>query len=374
MPWYEETVMSQRREFIGLAGVSMKVSVACRGFGISRKTGYKWLDRYDAGGEEGLKDRSRRPLVSPNKTPEEIEQLVLEARLAHPAWGGRKLKRWLEDRGIERLPAPSTITEILRRQGRIDPEESRKREPLRRFESPEPNDMWQMDFKGWFDIGTQACHPLTVLDDHSRFSVVLRACEGMGRSLVKRHLETAFQAYGLPKAMLVDNGAPWSSGTMGEWTKLSVWLLRLGVAVIHSRVRHPQTLGKDERFHRTLSQEGLTGRQYVTFSEAQFCFDSWRDVYNFERPHESLGMKPPASRYAISSRPFPAKLPPIEYERDAQVRKVNENGIIAFKGQFLRVGKAFCGFPVALRPGQRDGEMQIVFCSHAVKKIDLRSL
>ena len=111
MPWYEETVMSQRREFIGLAGVSMKVSVACRGFGISRKTGYKWLDRFEAGGEEGLKDRSRRPRVSPNKTPGEIEQLVLEARLVHPAWGGRKLKRWLEDRGIKRLPAPSTITE-----------------------------------------------------------------------------------------------------------------------------------------------------------------------------------------------------------------------------------------------------------------------
>ena len=199
--------------------------------------------------------------------------------------------------------------------------------------------MWQMDFKGWFDIGTQACHRLTVLDDHSRFSVVLRACEGMGRSLDKRHLETAFQAYGLPKAMWVDNGAPWSSGTMGEWTKLSVWLLRLGVAVIHSRVRHPQTLGKDERFHRTLSQEGLTGRQYVTFSEAQSCFDSWRDVYNFERPHESLGMKPPASRYAISSRLFPAKLPPIEYERDAQVRKVKENSITALMASFP-VGKA----------------------------------
>jgi transposase InsO family protein len=374
MPWYEETVMSQRREFIGLAGVSMKVSVACRGFGISRKTGYKWLDRFEAGGEEGLKDRSRRPLVSPNKTSEEIEQLIVKARLAHPAWGGRKLKRWLEGKGEAGLPAPSTITEILRRHDRIDPEESRKREPLRRFESPEPNGMWQMDFKGKFEIGTQACHPLTVLDDHSRFSLALRACEGMGRSLVKGHLEAAFQAYGLPKVMLVDHGAPWSSGTMGEWTKLSVWMLRLGIDVIHSRVRHPQTLGKDERFHRTLSQECLKGYCYRTFPEAQSRFDSWRDVYNFERPHEALGMNPPASRYAISSRPFPAKLPPIEYGQDAQVRKVNENGIISFNGKFLRVGKAFCGYPVALRPGQRDGEMQIVFCSHVVKKIDLRSL
>jgi transposase InsO family protein len=374
MPWYKETVMSQRREFVGLAGSSMKLSDACRGFGISRKTGYKWLDRFEAGGEEGLKDLSRRPLSSPNRTSEEVEQVILEARQAHPAWGGRKLKRWLEDRGAERLPAPSTITEILRRQGRIDPEESRKREALRRFECPGPNDMWQMDFKGRFDIGAQACHPLTVLDDHSRFSVVLRACEGMGRSLVKRHLETAFQAYGLPKVMLVDNGAPWSSGTMGEWTKLSVWLLRLGIDVIHSRVRHPQTLGKDERFHRTLSQECLVGHRYMTFSEAQFCFDSWRDVYNFERPHESLGMNPPASRYRTSPRPYLPKLPPIEYAQEEQVRKVSDNGQIRFNGKCLRVGKAFNGYPVALRPSPNDGVVQIVFCSHVIKKIDLRSL
>lgn len=374
MPWYKETVMSQRREFVGLIGSSAKVSDACRRFGISRRTGYKWLDRFEAEGEEGLKDRSRRPFVSPNKTPDEVEQLILRAREGHPAWGGRKLKRWLEDRSVEGLPAPSTITEILRRHGRIDPEESRKHEPFQRFEAPQPNDLWQMDFKGPFEIRTQACHPLTVLDDHSRFALVLEACEEQTRSVVKGHLETAFEAYGLPRVMLVDNGPPWSAATRGEWTKLSVWLLRLGVNVIHSGVRHPQTLGKEERFHKTLFLECLIDRQYSTFSQVQFCFDSWRDVYNFERPHESLGMTPPASRYTVSPRPYPSKLPPIEYEPQDQIRKVSDTGRIDFDGRVWRIGKAFCGYPVGVRPDPVDGQFKVVFCGRVIKEIDLRTL
>lgn len=374
MPWYKETVMSQRREFIGLIESSVKVSDACRRFGISRRTGYKWLGRFEAEGEEALEDRSRRPLWSPNKTPAEVEQMILGARKAHPAWGGRKLKRWLQNRGVEGLPSPSTITEILRRHGRIDPAESRKREPYHRFEAPQPNDLWQMDFKGPFEVETQACHPLTVLDDHSRFAIALRACEGQTRPLVKRHLETAFEAYGLPKAMLVDNGPPWSATTMGEWTKLSVWLLRLGVDVFHSRIRHPQTLGKDERFHKTLLQECLTGRPFSTFDQVQAHFDLWRDVYNFERPHESLGMNPPASRYTASSRPYPSKLPPVEYAPQDQVRKVSDTGRIVLDGRRWRVGKAFCGYPVGVRPGPEDGQFKVIFCSRVIKEIDLRTL
>jgi len=374
MPWYKETVMSQRREFIGLIEGSIKVSDACRRFGISRRTGYKWLDRFEAQGEGGLEDRSRRPLGSPNKTSDELEQVILRARKAHPAWGGRKLKRWLQNRGVEELPSPSTITEILRRHGRIDPAESRKREPYHRFEYPHPNDLWQMDFKGPFEVETQACHPLTVLDDHSRFAIALQACEGQTRPLVKRHLETAFEAYGLPKAMLVDNGPPWSATTQGEWTKLSVWLLRLGVEVFHSRIRHPQTLGKDERFHKTLLLECLTGRPFSTFDQVQPCFDRWRDVYNFERPHESLAMNPPASRYKASSRPYPLKLPPIEYTAQDRVRIVNDTGRIALDGRDWKVGKAFSGYPVGVRPGSEDGRLQVIFCGRVIKEIDLRTL
>ena len=163
MPWFKETVMSQKLEFVRMAKISERFSDLCCRFGISRKTGYKWLDRYRAGGSAELEERSRRPLSSPHKTCVAIEQTILEAREEHPAWGGRKLKRWPEDRGARGLPAPSTITEILRRYGRIDPEESRKREPLRRFESSEPNDLWQMDFKGPFRVELRPCHPWTTI-------------------------------------------------------------------------------------------------------------------------------------------------------------------------------------------------------------------
>jgi transposase InsO family protein len=366
--------MSQRNEFINLAKIAGKMSEVCRRFGISRKTGYKWLNRYREAGAEGLCDRSRRPHHCPGKTTEEIEQLILRVRQTHPAWGGRKLKRWLESEGISGLPVASTITEILRRHGQIDPEESRKREPYRRFEYPQPNALWQMDFKGPLLVDVTPCYPLTVLDDHSRFSLALKACPDKRKRTVEGHLREAFEIYGLPWRILVDNGSPWSPNTMGQWTTLSVWLLRLGVTVIHSRVRHPETLGKDERFHRTLEAECLAGHQFSTFDQVQRCFDSWRDIYNFERPHESLGMEPPTSRYRVSSRPYPSALAPIEYEPQDKIRQVSPSGKVSFRGRLWRVGKAFKDHPVGIRPGEQDGHFDIYFCHQKIKEIDLHSL
>jgi len=374
MPWHQESVMSQKLGFIRVVEVWPVMTEVCRRFGISRKTGYKWLRRYQGTGVQGLEEGSRRPHRSPRKTPDEIEELILSARAAHPAWGGRKLKRWLEDQGTEVLPVPSTITEILRRHGLISPEESRKRGPFCRFEYGQPNDLWQMDFKGHFRVAGRPCHPLTVLDDHSRFSIVLKACEDQRRLTVKQHLTEAFEVYGLPAMILVDNGGPWAPSSGGGWTKLSVWLLRVGVDVIRSGVRHPQTLGKDERFHKTLRLECVEGHTFSTFQQVQNRFDKWRDIYNYERPHESAGMRPPASRYIISSRPFPPTLAPIEYGPDDRVRKVSEEGEIKFSGRFFRVGKAFCGYPVGVRPGDEDGRFQVYFCQRMIKEIDLRSL
>lgn len=374
MPWYQESVMSQRFNFIRLVEISQVMSEVCRQFQISRKTGYKWLHRFQEAGVQGLQDRSCRPHRSPRRTSDEIEQLILLARQEHPAWGGRKLKRWLETRGAEGLPVASTITEILRRHGRILPEESQKRGPVQRFEYAQPNDLWQMDFKGPFRVAGQPCHPLTVLDDHSRFSILLKACEDQKRLTVKHSLTEAFETYGLPAAVLVDNGGPWATTHGRGWTRLLVWLLRMKIDVIRSRVRHPQTLGKDERFHKTLSAECVEGHSFSTFKQVQNRFDQWRDVYNYERPHESVGMEPPASRYRISSRPFPSPLPPIEYEPDDKVRKVNEKGKIKFSGRFWRVGKAFCGYPVGVRPSEEDGRFQIYFCGQMIREINLRSL
>jgi len=266
------------------------------------------------------------------------------------------------------------MTEILRRHGRIDPEESRKREPYRRFEYPQPNDLWQMDFKGPLLVETNPCHPLTVLDDHSRFALVLKACEDKKRPTVERHLREAFEIYGLPWRILVDNGSPWSPNTMGEWTALSVWLLRLDVDVIHSSVCHPETLGKDERFHKTLGMECLKTHHFSTFDQVQRRFDGWRDIYNFERPHESVGMEPPASRYRISSRLYPSVLPSIEYEPQDKIRKVSPQGKISFAGILWRIGKAFRDYPVGIRPGEQDGQFDIYFCHQKIKEIDLCNL
>lgn len=374
MPWYKETIMSQKREFVRWAAISASFAEACRRYGISRKTGYKWLQRFRNAGTEGLEERSRCPLHSPCRTSEDIEKMILTAREEHPAWGGRKLKRWLEDRNEVMLPVPSTITEILRRNGRLDPEESQKREPLRRFEAAQPNDMWQMDFKGPFQVEQLPCHPLTILDDHSRFSVSLKACEDHKRATVKHHLKEAFEAYGLPLTMLVDNGGPWSPATRGEWTKLSVWLLRLGVNVVRSRVQHPQTLGKDERFNRTLLVECISGHNFSTFGQVQSHFDRWREIYNYERPHEALGLNPPVTRYRISPRPYPARLPTIDFDAGDKVRKVSEIGAISFAGRMWKIGKAFCGYHVGVRPATEEGLFHVYFCHRKIREIDFRCL
>lgn len=255
MPWRECSKMEARREFVSLAEVEgANVSLLCKRFGISRKTGYKWLRRSQTEAGESLADRSRRPRHTPGRTLEKMEVAVLGVRDEHPAWGGRKIRRRLQDCGERGVPAASTIGEILRRQGRLDESEAAQHRPFQRFEHAQPNDLWQMDFKGYFGLGDGTnCHPLTVLDDHSRYALGLRACDNERRETVESELREVFRCYGLPLLMLMDNGPPWGSGDWSNrYTGLVVWLLRLGVRVTHGRPYHPQTQGKDERFHRTL--------------------------------------------------------------------------------------------------------------------------
>jgi transposase InsO family protein len=367
--------MSLREEFVKQAmqeGANM--SELCRAYHISRSTGYKWVARYRAEGQAGLRDRSRRPQTSPQQTPPEVEQKVLKAREAHPAWGGRKLKRYLENRGHDNIPAPSTITEILRRHDRLDPAESARRVPYRRFEKAEPNEMWQMDFKGHFALeSNQRCHPLTVLDDHSRYLVGLQACTDESHPTVKSCLTDIFRTYGLPRWLLVDNGPPWSDPVQRTpWTMLSVWLLRLGIAVTRSRPRHPQTLGKDERLHRTLMDELLTFHLFADFSACQQAFDDFRHLYNTERPHEALDLDAPATHYQFSPRPFPEPLPPLVFPDGAAIRRVNQNGILSYVNQPCRVGKAFRGLAVGLLPdNQAEGVVHVFFNDILVRSLDL---
>ena len=373
MPWEEVSVMSQRSEFVELSQrEGAQVRELCRRFGVSPTTGYKWLERRRVGGEAALADLSRRPHSSPRRTGPEIEEMVLKVRDAHPAWGGRKLRAWLSARGHELLPSPSTITAILRRHGRIDPSEGAKHRAWQRFEHPEPNQLWQMDFKGHFPVTQGRCHPLTVLDDHSRFSLGLEACGDEKAETVGERLTNIFRRYGLPQRMVMDNGSPWGHDLEHRHTRLTVWLLRLGIGVSHGRPYHPQTQGKDERFHRTLALEVLRGTTFQDLRHCQEAFDDWREVYNLERPHEALGMATPASRYHGSHRPFPEQLPPVEYGPKDKVRRVQDQGRFTWKGRNVKVSTAFKGLSVAVRPTCTDGLWDVFFMTNKLCQIDLR--
>lgn len=372
MPWQERSTMTLRHEFLTLAQQpGTNFSRLCRRFGISRKTGYKWRRRYRGEGITALADRSRRPEHSPRRSPPEVEASVLEVRDRY-GWGARKIKAYL-DRAGAGPPAKSTVHAILLRHERVNNSPEQTTGAFQRFEQERPNQLWQMDFKGHFRLGNQErCHPLTVLDDHSRYALCLQACRNEQTATVQQQLTATFRHYGLPERMLMDNGSPWGNDLAHQYTPLTVWLLRLGVAVTHSRPYHPQTQGKDERFHRSLKVEVLAGRIFADFERMQLRFDEWRYCYNHVRPHEALAMAVPANHYQASARSFPEQLPTIEYGATDQVRKVQIDGKISFRHREFRVGKAFRGYPVALRPTTTDGVYDVYFATHRITEIDLR--
>lgn len=377
MSWKEATTVSQREAFITQARQEGRnMTQLCTAYGISRKTGYKWLRRYHEQGVTGLRDQSRRPHHSPQRTAAAVEQLILQAREQHPVWGGRKLKRWLERRGYSNVPAPSTISAILRRHDRLDAGEARKHRAYQRFEMAAPNDLWQMDFKGYFQVGTnQTCHPLTVLDDHSRYLLGLQACANEQTATVQGHLTSLFRRYGLPERMLMDNGSPWGDAADSPYTRLTVWLLRLGIRISHGRPYHPQTQGKDERLHRTLQAEVLRDSVLPDLPACQRVFDRWRVLYNLERPHEALDLDVPDSRYQPSPRPFPETLPPLIYPPGDAVRKVDASGKISFRNRSLRVGKAFIGQLVGVRADPlTDGLFHLNFNQIRIRTYDFTRL
>jgi len=370
MPWRENTSMSERSEFLSFARIpGANISDLCRRFGISRKTGYKWLLRSALGLPEVM-DRSRRPHGSSRRTPPGMEAHVLAVRQRFPFYGGRKIHHTLIREGLDHPPVPSTITAILDRNGLLSPQRRRVRN-WQRFEAAAPNALWQMDFKGHFGTERGRCHPLTVLDDHSRFCICLAACRDEQGKTVQEHLDTAFQRYGLPERMLMDNGGPWGSSGQGLHTRFSARLIRLGITVSHGRPLHPQTQGKDERFHRTLKLEVISQRPaWHDLQEAQLAFDAWRPQYNFERPHEALGFEVPGSRYAPSPRTYLAALPAVDYDADFEVRRVQQNGRVKLKSRRFFVGKAFAGEPVGLLQAD-EAVWDVYYCHQRIASIDL---
>jgi transposase InsO family protein len=376
MPWKVTSVLDERQEFVRLArSGSVSVTELCQRFGISRDTGHRLLRRHAEQGMGALGDMSRRPHNSPRRAAAETEKRVLEIRDAHPAWGGRKIARRLHDLGVANVPAPSTVTEILRRHGRLDEAESVKHRPHQRFERSEPNALWQMDFKGHFALDRGRCHPLTVLDDHCRYSLGLRACANERSATVRGELTALFRRYGLPQAMLADNGQPWgAAGHKGAVTMLEVWLMQLGIAMLHGRPYHPQTQGKDERFHRTLNVELLQHNRFADHAACQTAFDTWRRVYNEQRPHEALNLDVPASRYRPSQRTFPETLSIPEYDQADTVRRVGPQGYFSFKAINWYMSEALIGQNVALRPSLSDGVWNVFFSRFHVGQIDLADM
>lgn len=372
MPKLEKESASFRKEFVELARqAGSNIRLLCRRYGISSRTAYKWLARYRAEGEAGLVNQSRRPQHSSRRTPAEMEQKVLEKR-AETGWGGRKIARVLRNEGYPDAPHPNTITDILRRHGKITEAEQQKHRAWQRYEREMPNALWQMDFKGHFMTLHGRCHPLTVLDDHSRFCLGLQACADETMETTQAHLTTIFRHYGLPLALLCDNGGPWGGGYPHlELTRLAVWLIRLGIQILHGHPAHPQTQGKDERFHRTLNVEVLQRATFANLADCQRHFDAFRDRYNLTRPHEALGLDTPSQHYQPSPVPFPEVLPVVEYDTGQIIRKVQAGGFISFKSHEFRVGKALRGQAVRLSPALQDGCFDVFFANLKIDQIRL---
>jgi len=378
MPFERRTVMEQKLEFSELAlkdGVNL--SELCRRYNITRRTGYKWLKRYESEGSKGLYDRSRRPLISPGQLSNDIEQQIITIRKQNPEWGAKKIHRILENRSVQ-PPARSTINKVLKRNGLISMKKSDNATKFTSFEYPYPNALWQIDFKGYFNLLNKSqCHPLTITDDHSRFNVGLFACRNESLGIVQKHLGKVFERYGLPDRILADNGPPWGSGGnptavgLRSFTRLEVWLLKLDVKVIHGRAYHPQTQGKEERFHRTLKDELLQYELFKDFNHCQHAFDHWRNKYNCQRPHEAIDFDFPASRYKPSVRAMPKTSLSITYDKSHEICTVKDGGFINFRGKAYRVGKAFIGEKIAVKRTTNEKQFSTYFRNQFIRNLNL---
>ena len=382
MPWKESSILDQRREFIAFASQpGATISLLAQRYGISRKTAHKWVKRYQRHGLDGLEDQSRRPHTFRCSTPDPMVAAVLSVRERYPCWGGRKIRRVLENERQSGallvsneipIPAACTITRILQRHGKIAEDASAARIPVKRFARAAPNELWQMDFKSDVALtNRRVSYPLTILDDYCRFNLCLQACENQRHDTVVTALTAVFRRYGLPLAMLMDNGVPWAHSA-GALTRIELWLLRLGVRVLHGRAYHPQTQGKEERFHRTLKTEVLNGRLFPHAGALQEAFDRWRYVYNHVRPHEAIDLDTPESRYSLSERPFPEQLPSIHYDQSETVRRVRETGYITVRNRTWYLSEALGGQDVAIRPHRNDGVYLVCLGPFAIGLIDDR--
>ena len=369
MPWENKTVEELRKEFAEAAKNCSNFSSLCREFGITRATGYKWVKRYE--NDESLSDRSRRPSITANKTSEAIETQIIEERTAHPGWGAKKIQVSLKNKGVE-MPCVKTVNNILNRYGCISKEESLRHKAFTRFEKERCNDMWQTDFKGEFKmVNGKYCFPLDIFDDHSRFVIRIKPSESTS-NLVMPTFREAFYEYGMPDSVLSDNGAQFAGFRQG-YTQFEKWLMNHDVLPIHGRIKHPQTQGKIERFHRAMNQELLKHYTPKDLADAERVFNEWRNCYNNERPHEALAMKCPSDIYVPSERSYRDTVKKYEYSGQYHVIKVNNWGYVRFDCWQIYLSETMVNEHIEFRPNPNRDTFIACYRNFAIGEFDVHT-
>lgn len=359
MPWKETYVMDERARFV-LEGMEENTNLAalCRRFGISRKTGYKWLLRYRTQGLAGLYDVSRRPLTIPHETSAATICEIIRFRLGHTSWGPKKIKATLAKRGVKGLPATSTIGAILDRSGLIVKKRRTRRRPYPQSNhcvSPNaPNDVWTVDYKGWwFMQDGRRCVPLTIRDEYSKYILRIAALGECSRQAAQEQFERVFHQYGLPKVIRSDNGTPFAGNGITGLSGLSAWWIRLGIRPDRTRPAHPQDNGGHERMHRDLKKE-LQKEPCRSLDTEQERFDRWSSIYNHERPHEALGQRTPDEVYNQSDRRYQGTEKAPDYPTSWLTKLVYGNGCIRWKDDFVYISSALCGDRVGMEEVEKD--------------------
>lgn len=362
MPWENITVEKLRKEFIIAARSASNFSALCREFNISRRTGYKWLNR------QSVADLPRAPKSTPTKTSSEIENLILSVRQDNQAWGGKTIRKVLQNQGYVDLPCAKTCNNILKRNNCIDPIESLKHKPYIRYQKDFANEMWQTDFKGDFPLlDGKRCFPLNIIDDCTRFSIIIHPKHNTKGTKETFHI--AFSEYGLPKSVLSDNG-PQFSGFRGGYTLFERWLMELDVLPLHGRIMHPQTQGKIERFHRSMKYELLNFHEFYNLEHADTLLQEWRYKYNNIRPHEALNMKCPADVYVPSEREYDPIIKNYEYDSIYHIVKVNSWGYLRFANWQTYLSETMANTYVEVRPNEATNSFTICFRNYAIAEIN----
>jgi transposase InsO family protein len=364
MPWKEASLMDQRLQFvIDYSRGLWSVTELCDRFGVSRKTGYKWIERYEVEGPKGLADRSRRPHSSPHAVPDPIVEALVALRRRRPRWSAKKLLWQLAKRELEwPLPAVSTAQGILRRRGLVAPRGRRRRKqthpgrPLTK--STEPNDIWTADFKGEFrTLDGPYCYPLTVIDDRSRYVLACDAFLHPSHEVTEASFRRLFRTYGLPLVIRTDNGSPFASTGLARLSRLSVWWLQLGIVPELIEPARPDQNGRHERFHKTLKDEATKPPSSCCAAQ-QRRFNRYRRDFNENRPHEALGQVPPAQLYRPSERRVPQRLQQFTYPAHFERRRVSPNGCIRWHNKFVFVSSVLTGKTIGLEE-LKDGQWAI---------------